>query len=66
MKPAPQCSFRIPLELKEKAESVMQRRGIIKLSDFIRQAIVAEIQATERRSEMATSRPAENHEKAAS
>ena len=44
----PQVTLRMSSEIKEAAGRVMARKGITNLSDFIRQAVVAEIARLER------------------
>jgi polyphosphate kinase len=40
-------TFRLPKEISARAETIMNRRGILKLSDFVRQALVSQIRAEE-------------------
>lgn len=40
-------TFRLPKEITARAEMIMNRRGILKLSDFVRQALVSQIRADE-------------------
>jgi Arc/MetJ-type ribon-helix-helix transcriptional regulator len=43
----PQVTLRIPLELKNAALKLAEKRGIKNLSDFIRQAVVIELKRAE-------------------
>lgn len=40
-------TFRLPREITNRAKRVMQKRGILKISDFVRQALVAELNRSE-------------------
>ena len=40
-------TFRLPKEISARAETIMHRRGILKLSDFVRQALVSQIRTEE-------------------
>jgi hypothetical protein len=36
-------SFRLPSEITERARNLMRRKGIMKMSDFVRQALVSHL-----------------------
>ena len=38
-------SFRLPSEITERARNLMRRKGIMKMSDFVRQALVSHLAA---------------------
>ena len=45
MATTPQVTVRIPNEMVDAAKKVMRRKGILNLSDFVRQSVVSHIHA---------------------
>lgn len=55
-------TFRLPKIITARAETIMSRRGILKFSDFVRQAIVSHIRAEEAQAGIFATAEAPNQE----